>query len=225
MRKYWIGNGIYTQTMDAVIKKIHRETPQPVQRPSQEEAEAAVRTLLAWAGDDPGREGLHDTPKRVAKAFREYFGGYDEDPAKELQRTFADVGGYDDIVMLRDIEFNSHCEHHIAPFIGRAHVAYLPTKAVVGISKLARVVDIYARRLQTQETMTAQIANTIESALKPRGVAVMIEAVHTCMSMRGIGKRNVATITTQFTGEFKATPAMQARFMELVRSPSGGFSL
>lgn len=211
--------------MDAVIKKIAREAPHPVHRPSQEEAEAAVRTLLAWAGDDPNREGLHDTPKRVAKAFREYFGGYDEDPAKELQRTFSDVGGYDDIVMLRDIEFNSHCEHHIAPFIGRAHVAYLPTKAVVGISKLARVVDIYARRLQTQETMTAQIANTIESALKPRGVAVMVEAVHTCMSMRGIGKRNVATITTQFTGEFKTTPAMQARFMDLVRSPSGGFSL
>ena len=215
--------------MDAIVKKIHPnvldKNAASVKRPSQEEAEAAVRTLLAWAGDDPGREGLLDTPRRVAKAFREYFSGYGMDPAEELARTFEDVGGYDDIVMLRDIEFNSHCEHHIAPFVGRAHVAYLPTKAVVGISKLARVVEIYARRLQTQETMTAQIANAIADALAPRGVAVMLEAVHTCMSMRGIGKRNVATITTQFVGEFKSNPVLQARFMDLVRSPSGGFSL
>jgi GTP cyclohydrolase I len=203
--------------MDAIIKT--------TTRPTREEAEAAVRTLLAWAGDDPTREGLLDTPKRVVKAFREYFSGYDDDPVEALSRTFEDVGGYDDIVMLRDIEFSSHCEHHIAPFVGRTHVAYLPTKSVVGISKLARVVDIFARRLQTQETMTAQIANCIGDALAPRGVAVMIEAVHTCMSMRGIGKRNVATITTQFVGEFKSNPALQARFMELVRSPSGGFSL
>jgi GTP cyclohydrolase I len=208
--------------MDAVIKKIPAK---PVKRPSQEEAEAAVRTLLAWAGDNPDREGLHDTPKRVVKAFREYFSGYEEDPAQALSRTFEDVAGYDDIVMLRDIDFTSHCEHHIAPFIGRAHVAYLPSKAVVGISKLARVVEIYARRLQTQETMTAQIATAITDALKPRGAAVLLEAVHTCMSVRGIGKRNVATITTQFTGEFKSNPVLQARFMELVRSPSAGFSL
>jgi len=208
--------------MDAVIKKIPAK---PVKRPSQEEAEAAVRTLLAWAGDNPDREGLHDTPKRVVKAFREYFSGYDEDPAQALSRTFEDVAGYDDIVMLRDIDFTSHCEHHIAPFIGRAHVAYLPSKAVVGISKLARVVEIYARRLQTQETMTAQIVTAITDALKPRGAAVLLEAVHTCMSVRGIGKRNVATITTQFTGEFKSNPVLQARFMELVRSPSAGFSL
>ncbi|MGH6819725.1 MAG: GTP cyclohydrolase I FolE, partial [Methylocella sp.] len=173
----------------------------------------------------PDREGLLDTPMRVAKAFREYFSGYDEDPAEALSRTFVDVGGYDDIVMLRDIEFNSHCEHHIAPFIGRAHVAYLPTKKVVGISKLARVVDIYARRLQTQETMTAQIANCIDEQLSPKGVAVMIEAVHTCMSMRGISKRNVATITTQFTGTFKTDPALQARFINLVRQPTGAFPL
>lgn len=215
--------------MDAVIKKLPRDAAPSrnaaLKRPSQQEAEAAVRTLLAWAGDDPNREGLADTPKRVAKAFTEYFSGYAEDPEEALSRTFEDVGGYDDIVMLRDIEFNSHCEHHIAPFVGRAHVAYLPTKSVVGISKLARVVDIYARRLQTQETMTAQIANSIAKALEPRGVAVMLEAVHTCMSMRGIGKRNVATITTQFVGEFKTNPALQARFMELVRSPSGGISL
>jgi len=212
--------------MDAIIKKLHTEPGRlGKKRPSSEEAEAAVRTLLAWAGDDPAREGLIDTPRRVAKAFSEYFSGYDEDPAEILSRTFTDVGGYDDIVMLRDIEFNSHCEHHIAPFIGRAHVAYLPTDAVVGISKLARVVEVFARRLQTQETMTAQIADAINQNLKPKGVAILLEAVHTCMSMRGIGKRNVATITTQFVGEFKTNPVMQARFMELVRAPSGGFTL
>ncbi|NJM30834.1 MAG: GTP cyclohydrolase I FolE [Rhizobiales bacterium] len=214
--------------MDAIVKKLHRDAaPQKpdLRRPSQEEAEAAVRTLLAWTGDNPDREGLLDTPRRVAKAFREYYSGYDDDPSEVLSRTFEEVGGYDDIVMLRDIEFNSHCEHHMAPFVGRAHVAYLPTKSVVGISKLARVVEIFARRLQTQETMTAQIAGAIADALEPRGVAVMLEAVHTCMSMRGIGKRNVATITTQFTGEFKSNPVLQARFMDLVRAPSGGFSL
>ena len=215
--------------MDAIIKKISRDvsgvSSLPVKRPSQDAAEDAVRTLLAWAGDNPNREGLLDTPARVVKAFQEYFSGYDEDPAEALSRTFEDVGGYDDIVMLRDIEFNSHCEHHIAPFIGRAHVAYLPTKAIVGISKLARVVDIYARRLQTQETMTAQIANCIDEQLAPRGVAVMLEAVHTCMSMRGISKRNVTTITTQFTGEFKSNPVLQARFINLVRQPSGAFPL
>ena len=212
--------------MDAVIKKIPRDAAaRTVKRPSQEEAEAAVRVLLAWAGDNPDREGLLDTPRRVAKAFREYFSGYEDDPAEALSRTFSEVGGYDDIVMLRDIEFNSHCEHHIAPFIGRAHIAYLPAKQVVGISKLARVVEIYARRLQTQETMTSQIATAIMESLQPRGVAVLGEAVHTCMSMRGIGKRNVATITTQFAGEFKLNPVMQARFMELVRAPSNGFTL
>jgi GTP cyclohydrolase I len=212
--------------MDAIIKKIPRDAAaRTVKRPSQEEAEAAVRVLLAWAGDNPDREGLLDTPRRVAKAFREYFSGYEDDPAEALSRTFSEVGGYDDIVMLRDIEFNSHCEHHIAPFIGRAHIAYLPAKQVVGISKLARVVEIYARRLQTQETMTSQIATAIMESLQPRGVAVLVEAVHTCMSMRGIGKRNVATITTQFAGEFKLNPVMQARFMELVRAPSNGFTL
>jgi GTP cyclohydrolase I len=216
--------------MDAIIKKLPRsaeELPRRggFQKPTQEQAEEAVRTLLAWAGDDPSREGLLDTPKRVVKAYKEFFKGYEEDPYEALSKTFEEVGGYDDIVMLRDIEFNSHCEHHIVPFIGRAHVAYLPTHAVVGISKLARVVEIYARRLQTQETMTAQIAKTIHASLDPRGVAVLIEAVHQCMSLRGVNKRNVATITTQFTGEFKSNPVLQARFMELVRAPSGGFSL
>ncbi|MFO1090287.1 MAG: GTP cyclohydrolase I FolE [Hyphomicrobiales bacterium] len=212
--------------MDSVVKKIRPDTPAaPVERPTQEEAEAAVRTLLAWIGEDPAREGLKDTPRRVVAAYRELYSGYGEDAVAAMSRTFTDVGGYDDIVMLRDIDFNSHCEHHMAPFVGRAHVAYLPGKEVVGLSKLARVVEIYARRLQTQETMTAQIAQAIEAAIQPKGVAVLIEAVHTCMSMRGIGKRNVATITSQFTGAFKAEPALQARFMELVRAPSGGLTL
>lgn len=209
--------------MDAVIKKLARESA--LKRPSQEEAEEAVRTLIAWAGDDPTRQGLVDTPKRVVKAYKEFFKGYSEDPLQALSRTFDEDEGYDDIVMLRDIEFNSHCEHHIVPFIGRAHVAYLPSHAVVGISKLARVVDIYARRLQTQESMTAQIAKAIDKALEPKGTAILIEAVHQCMSLRGVNKRNVATITTQFTGEFKSNPVLQGRFMELVRAPSGGFSL
>ncbi len=216
--------------MDAIVKEGKFAAPNlgrgpEIERPSQEEAMAAVRTLIAWAGDDPDREGLLDTPKRVVKAYRELFNGYEDSPLETLTRTFEDVGGYDDIVMLRDIEFSSHCEHHMVPFIGRAHVAYLPTEKVVGISKLARVVEIFARRLQTQETMTAQIAQSIDQSLQPRGVAVMIEAIHHCMSMRGVNKRNVATITTQFTGEFKLEPNWQARFMELIRAPASGFSL
>jgi GTP cyclohydrolase I len=186
--------------------------------PTEDEAKQAVRTLIAWAGDDPDREGLRDTPKRVVKAYKEFFNGYDEDPIAVLSRTFEEVGGYDDIVMLRDIDINSHCEHHMIPFIGKAHIAYFPTDKVVGISKLARVIEIYARRLQTQETMTAQVIDAIEQSLKPKGTAVMIDAVHQCMSLRGIQKRNVATITTQFTGAFKKDPALQARFMELTRS-------
>ncbi len=216
--------------MDAMNKKLDPKHlalgPGPkLDRPSQEAALDAVRTLIAWAGDDPDREGLKDTPKRVIKAYREFFNGYGDDPLASLSRTFEDVGGYDDLVMLRDIEFNSHCEHHMVPFIGKAHICYLPRENVVGISKLARVVDIFAKRLQTQETMTAQIAGAIDVALEPGGVAVMVEAVHQCMSLRGVKKRNVATITTQFVGEFKANPAYQARFMELVRTPSGGYSL
>jgi len=186
-----------------------------ITRPSREEAERAVRTLIAYAGDDPAREGLRDTPKRVVGAYEEFFAGYNDDPIEVLSRTFDDVGGYDDIVMLRDIELNSHCEHHMVPFIGKAHVAYFPTDRVVGLSKLARVVEVFGRRLQTQETMTAQIAETIDHVLKPKGVAVMIDAVHQCMSMRGVRKPGVATITTQFTGIFKEDPAQQARFMQL----------
>ena len=210
--------------MDAIIKKMPTAKPEvgagpDVARPSRDEAEQAVRTLIAWAGDDPDREGLKDTPKRVVNAYSEFFKGYEECPIEALSRTFEDVGGYDDIVMLRDIDINSHCEHHMIPFIGRAHVAYYPTDNVVGISKLARVIEIFSRRLQTQETMTAQVAETIDQVLRPKGVAVMIEAVHQCMSLRGIQKRDVATITTQFVGEFKNNPVLQARFMDLVRQP------
>jgi GTP cyclohydrolase IA len=209
--------------MDAVVKKMPGVADAigsgpDIERPSREEAEEAVRTLIAWAGDDPAREGLRDTPKRVVNAYREFFRGYEECPIDALARTFDEVGGYDDIVMLRDIDLNSHCEHHMVPFIGKAHVAYFPSDKVVGISKLARVVEIYARRLQTQETMTAQIAETIDHVLKPRGVAVMIEAVHQCMSLRGVQKPNVATITTQFKGIFREDPAQQDRFLKLVRT-------
>jgi GTP cyclohydrolase I len=160
----------------------------------------------------------------VTRAYREYFRGYDEDPQDVLAKTFAEVEGYDDIVMLRDIDFFSHCEHHMVPFIGRAHVAYLPSGVVVGISKLARVVEIFARRLQTQEALTAQIAGAIDHHLRPRGVAVMLEAVHQCMSLRGVAKRDATTLTTQFTGEFRTNPVMQTRFMDLVRTPSKGSS-
>lgn len=186
-------------------------------KPSREEAEAAVKTLLAWAGDDTEREGLLDTPRRVVKAYEQYFKGYEEDPIEILGRRFDEVGGYDDIVLLRDINFHSHCEHHMAPFIGKAHVAYIPNKAVVGISKIARVVDIYARRLQIQEKMTMQIADAIEEALQPRGVAVFVQAEHQCMSMRGVMKPNVDTITTQFRGEY-STPEMKAAFMSMIRA-------
>ena len=185
--------------------------------PSRQDAENAVRTLIAWAGDDPDREGLVDTPGRVAAIYREFFCGYAEDPIAVLSRTFEDVGGYDDIVMLRDIEVNSHCEHHMVPIIGRAHIAYFPQDRVVGLSKLARVVDIYAHRLQTQETMTAQVAKAINDALAPKGVAVMIDALHQCMSMRGVRKPNATTVTTRFLGIFKANPNLQTRFFDLIR--------
>lgn len=188
----------------------------PLRRPSEAEAMEAVRTLLAWAGDDPNREGLKDTPKRVVKAYKEWFKGYDMDPAKELARTFEDVSGYDDMVILRDIDIESHCEHHIAPFLGKAYVAYLPTDKVVGISKLVKVVEIFSKRLQTQETMTAQIADSIEDALRPRGTAVYVDAKHQCMTTRGVHHPNVSTITTHFTGEFKSNPALQDRFLRMI---------
>ncbi|MBN8951977.1 MULTISPECIES: GTP cyclohydrolase I FolE [unclassified Rhizobium] len=201
--------------MDAVVKNFPQSNDS--ERPSQKEAEDAVRVLLRWAGDDPQREGLLDTPARVAKAYRELFGGYELNPEDVLGRTFEEVSGYDDIVLERDIPFFSHCEHHMVPIIGKAHVAYLPNGRVLGLSKIARVVDIFARRLQTQEAMTAQIANAIDESLSPRGVAVFIDAEHMCMSMRGIKKQGASTLTMTFTGAFKADPAEQARFMSLVR--------
>ena len=201
--------------MDAITPKKDIIRAEPVERPTQEEAEAAVRTLLAWAGDDPRREGLIDTPKRVVNAYREFFAGYEMDPVAELSRTFEDVQGYDDIVMLKDIDVESHCEHHMVPILGRAYVAYMPSQAVVGISKLARVVEIFSRRLQTQETMTQQICDTISDALNPMGVAVFIEAKHQCMTTRGVHHKDVATITTQFTGVFKSDADLRNRFLRM----------
>ncbi|MDI3468124.1 MAG: GTP cyclohydrolase I type 1 [Pseudolabrys sp.] len=186
-------------------------------RPSRDEAEAAVRTLLAYAGDDPTRDGLIDTPKRVVDAYAEIYQGYEECPAEVLDRTFAETGGYDDFVLVKDIGFNSHCEHHMMPFFGKAHVAYMPTDRVVGISKLARLVDVYARRLQTQEHLTAQVTTAIEEVLRPRGVAVLIEAEHMCMSLRGVTKPGAQTVTSQFTGLFKDDVQEQVRFMTMVR--------
>lgn len=186
-------------------------------RPSQQDAEDAVRTLIRWAGEDPAREGLLDTPKRVAKAYRELFSGYEKTPEDVLSKTFSDVAGYKDMVIVKDIEFHSHCEHHMVPFHGKAHIAYIPNKGVLGLSKMARLVDLYARRLQTQETMTAQIAQALDESLRPKGVAVMIEAEHMCMAMRGIGKQGAKTLTTTFIGQFEAVAADQARFIMLTR--------
>lgn len=203
--------------MDAIIKNFPRGATEQG-RPTQQEAEEAVRVLLRWAGDDPSREGLLDTPSRVAKAYRELFGGYDLAPEDVLGRTFEEVAGYDDMVLVKDIPFYSHCEHHMVPIIGHAHIAYLPDGKVLGLSKMARVVEIFARRLQTQETMTAQIARSIDETLRPRGVAVMIEAEHMCMAMRGVQKQGSTTLTSTFTGAFKMDAAEQARFMTMVRS-------
>jgi GTP cyclohydrolase IA len=213
--------------MDAVVKSLlERPQPQakpqpnisPFVRPTREEAEAAVRVLLRWAGDDPSREGLRDTPKRVVKAYEEFFSGYQEDAAHVLNRVFEEVQGYDDMVLVREIPFSSHCEHHMVPFFGVAHVAYYPSDVgVVGLSKLARLVDIYAKRLQTQEALTAQIIGAIDRHLRPRGCAVMLEAEHLCMSMRGVRKHGADTVTTQFTGVFRDDPAEQVRFLTMVR--------
>ena len=190
---------------DALDKKISRE-----------EAEEAVKTLIKWVGDNPSREGLKDTPKRVIKAYEEFFSGYKESPEKFLSKTFEDVQGYEDLVMLKDINFNSHCEHHMVPIEGKVHLAYIPIKKVVGISKLARTVDIFARRLQTQETMTQQIADCINNSLKPKGVAVYIEAFHQCMTTRGVMKPNVSTITNCFVGDFKTKSELQQRFTNYI---------
>lgn len=191
----------------------------PAPRPTREQAEAAVRTLLRWAGDDPTREGLRDTPARVARAYEEFFGGYDVDPVALLERTFAETDGYDEIVLLRDIRVESHCEHHIAPIIGRAHVAYLPHRRVIGISKLARLVDAYAKRLQIQEKMTAQIANTIQDVLQPRGVAVVIEAAHQCMTTRGVHKAGTMLVTSHMLGAFRDDPTTRRELLAMIGTP------
>jgi len=188
-------------------------------RPSREEAEDAVRTLLRWAGDDPAREGLIDTPARVTKAYGEWFRGYDEDPAAILKRTFEEVDGYDEMVVLKDIRFESFCEHHMAPIIGKAHVGYIPTDRVVGISKLVRLVDAYGKRLQVQEKLTAQIANTLQEVLQPRGVAVVMEGEHHCMSTRGVHKHGVTMVTSRMMGIFKSNDITRQEFLKLIGNP------
>ncbi len=215
--------------MDAIIKQLRTPSEIPASefqasaiqadlpRPSREEAEQAVKTLLAYIGENPAREGLLDTPRRVVEAYDELFQGYHLCPAEVLNRTFGETAGYDDFVLVRDIPFTSHCEHHMMPFYGKAHVAYTPVERVVGLSKLARLVDIFAHRLQTQEHLTAQIAGAIDTVLKPRGVAVLVEAEHTCMSVRGVAKHGASTLTTRFTGVFRNNPDDQNRFLNLVR--------
>ena len=200
------------------LRPVARVAVEP--RPTREAAEAAVRTLLRWAGDDPAREGLIDTPKRVASAYEDWFSGYKEDPEEYLLRTFEEVEGYDDMIVLKDIRFESHCEHHLAPIIGRAHVGYLPTNKVVGISKLARVVDAFARRLQVQEKMNAQIANCIQKVLEPKGVAVVIEAAHQCMTTRGVHKPGVTMVTSTMLGEFRKNPLTRREFLSVIGNPA-----
>ncbi len=196
---------------------IHDGAEPVVPRPSRSDAEAAVRTLLAYVGDNPSREGLRDTPRRVVSAFEELYGGYRESAAEVLDRTFGEMGEYDEFVLVRDIPFHSNCEHHMMPFFGRAHVAYIPIGRVVGLSKLARLIDVYSRRLQTQEHLTSQVASAVDDVLKPRGVAVMLEAEHTCMSLRGVEKHGSSTVTTRFMGLFRDDPMHQTRFISLVR--------
>ncbi|MBX6375634.1 MAG: GTP cyclohydrolase I FolE [Acetobacteraceae bacterium] len=206
------------QTLPAAQFRAESEaaTAPTVERPSREEAEAAVRTLLRWAGDDPDREGLRDTPARVVRAYEEFFSGYAEDPVALLTRSFEETEGYDEMVVLRDIRLESHCEHHMVPIIGRAHVAYLPAGRVVGISKLARVVEAYAKRLQIQEKLTAQIANTIQDVLQPKGVAVVVEAAHQCMTTRGVHKHGVTMVTSRMLGAFRDDPSTRREFLSII---------
>ena len=190
----------------------------PISKPSREEAMDAVRTMIAWAGDDPSREGLLETPKRVIKAYEEFFAGYDMDPDEILNKTFEEVAGYDEMIIIKDIRLESHCEHHMVPILGKAHLAYIPNNRVVGISKLARVVDVYGKRLQTQETMTAQIAESINRVLQPKGVGVVVDAGHQCMTTRGIHKTNATTITSQMLGVFRSDYRTRSEFMNLINS-------
>jgi GTP cyclohydrolase IA len=212
--------------MDDVVKSLlERQPPKSASpsltRPTREEAERAVRTLLLWAGDDPDREGLRDTPRRVVKAYEEFFSGYGEDESGVLARVFEEVHGYDDLVLVRDIPFSSHCEHHMVPFIGKAHIGYYPGEdGVIGLSKLARLVEVFARRLQTQEALTAQVIGAMDRHLRARGCAIMIEAKHMCMSMRGVQKQGAVTMTQQFTGVFRDDPTEQVRFLTLIRNGS-----
>ena len=192
------------------------EPADKVLKPSREEAEEAVKTQISWAGDDPTREGLIETPKRVVKSYEEFYAGYDQDPAEILSKVFEEIEGYDEIVLVKNILLESHCEHHMVPIVGKAHVAYLPDKRVVGLSKLARVVDLFAKRLQTQETMTAQIADTIDEVLKPKGVAVVIDAEHQCMSSRGVSKKGASTITSRMIGVFRDNQKSRMEFMNLI---------
>ena len=185
-------------------------------KPTREEAEAAVKTLISWAGDNPNREGLLETPKRVVKSYEEFYSGYDQDPEDILSKVFEEVEGYDEIIIVKDIRLESHCEHHMVPILGKAHVAYIPDQRVVGISKLARVVDLYAKRLQTQETMTAQIADTIDKVLKPKGVAIVIDAAHQCMSSRGVHKTETSTVTSRMLGAFRENSKSRMEFMNLI---------
>ena len=185
-------------------------------KPTREEAEAAVKTLISWAGDNPNREGLIETPKRVVKSYEEFYSGYDQDPEEILSKVFEEVEGYDEIIIVKDIRLESHCEHHMVPILGKAHVAYIPDQRVVGISKLARVVDLFAKRLQTQETMTAQIADTIDRVLKPKGVAIVIDAAHQCMSSRGVHKTATSTVTSRMLGAFRENPKSRMEFMNLI---------
>jgi len=210
-------NSIIKPAKHGLSDHVRGATAPTAPRPSREAAEEAVRTLIAYAGDDATREGVLDTPKRVIDAYEEIYEGYRESPAEALDRTFSETGGYDDFVLVKDIQFNSHCEHHMMPFYGKAHVAYMPTDRVVGLSKLARLVDVYAHRLQTQEHMTSQIATAIEEVLQPRGVAVMIEAEHMCMSIRGVHKLGALTVTTHFSGAFRTDPNELVRFMTMLR--------
>mgnify|MGYP001479642472 CR=1 FL=1 len=198
------------------------DKPEKPGKPDRAEAEEAVKTLIRWAGDDPGREGMADTPARVVSAYEEYFTGYAADPVDILKRTFEETDGYDEIVLLRDIRFESHCEHHMVPVIGKAHVAYLPHRRVVGISKLARLVDAYARRFQIQEKMTVQIANTIDEVLEPEGVAVVIEAAHQCMTTRGVHKPGVVMVTSRMLGAFRDNPSTRREFLSMIANPSQG---
>jgi GTP cyclohydrolase I len=199
--------------------KTNRSAPPPA-RPTREEAQEAVRTLIRWAGDDPTREGLLGTPDRVVRAYEEFFGGYESDPVDILRRTFEEIAGYDEMVVLKDIRFESHCEHHMLPIVGKAHIAYLPDRRVVGISKLARIVEAYARRLQIQEKMTAEVANAIDQVLQPKGVAVVIDAAHQCMTTRGIHKPGVSMVTSRMLGAFRDNPSTRREFLSIIGQPT-----